>query len=892
MSWDFVGRIRELRSLEAGWLAAGAGGAAPVIVVSGESGIGKTRTVAELARVVRARGAEVWWGTCYEGGDAHPYGAWAEAVRGYVERSGGEALAAVLGGEVRWLAPLLGDVALPGIERVSAPPGVARVRLAEVLARVLDSFERPPVVVLDDMQWAYPESLELFGQVSRLARGTLVVVSCRGTGLELGHPLAQRLAEVGRQRRCEYLALESLPRGEAGELLEQAAGSPLEAALVDAVYADSAGNPFFLQELGRHLQRRGATSLAAGVGQGLPESIRSAVELRLAGVTAQTRHMLGLASVFTAGFGFAELAALTELKEAPLVDCLEHALSEELVRSLDGERYDFAHSLVREALYEGLSPGRRTRLHRRLAEALEHLYAGDPARVAGELVREYHASATLPGADRGAIYALTAAQGARSAGAPADAVAVLRLGLDLVAAEDIETRAKVLGELARAEAEAALADEAPRTLEAAALLLEQGGAPSEAIAELLYEVVVTFTLAFTAVPANLNAIEPLIARTLAAVEESRSLTWARLKLIDRYTRPEAVGPVRTLQPARLDPEAVQVVRSQGTEADYAFTIDSLDPAFGAEAEQLIDRIEGWRDPVARLWALVHVVTHLTLTNPSSSPAADRLSTELCLLADDVSLAPRRGLARVLRAALLGGRGDFDAAAEQIGAARTLFERQSLDGVLPGVVTLVAGLTAQHVVVDWPRLATTMWDLVRNPKAAGTLGLACAGFAAQAFGHAGEVDQARAVLGHILPELESAGPLEPPTSGAVGLAGAAVWELRAADLAARLLPRALALADADGYEFYMTSTELTVARLSTVLGRFDQAADYFERARATLEQRGQPVLRAIVDYDEALARLSHGQPGAAKLLADAGARFHELGMRAWSRRAALLEVTNP
>jgi hypothetical protein len=79
----------------------------------------------------------------------------------------------------------------------------------------------------------------LFGHVSRLARGALVVVSCRGTGLELGHPLAQRLAEVGRQRPCEYLALESLPRGEAGELLEQAAGGPLEAALVDVVYADS-----------------------------------------------------------------------------------------------------------------------------------------------------------------------------------------------------------------------------------------------------------------------------------------------------------------------------------------------------------------------------------------------------------------------------------------------------------------------------------------------------------------------------------------------------------------------------------------------------------------------------------------------------------------------------
>jgi hypothetical protein len=272
--------------------------------------------------------------------------------------------------------------------------------------------------------------------------------------------------------------------------------------------------------------------------------------LRLASVTAQTRNMLGLASLFTAGFGFAELAALTQLKEAPLVDRLEQALSEELLRPLDGERYDFAHSLVREALYDGLSPGRRTSLHRRLAETLEHLHRDDPARVAGELVRHYHASAALPGADRGAVHARTAARAARSAAAPGDAVVMLRLGLDLVAAEDIETRAAVLGELARAEAEAGLADDAPRTLAAAALLLEREGAASEVIAELLYEVVVTFTLAFTAVPPNLDAIEPLIARVLAAVGQSRSLTWARLKLVDRYTRPEAAGPVHPARSSR------------------------------------------------------------------------------------------------------------------------------------------------------------------------------------------------------------------------------------------------------------------------------------------------------------------------------------------------------
>jgi DNA-binding CsgD family transcriptional regulator len=117
----------------------------------------------------------------------------------------------------------------------------------------------------------------------------------------------------------------------------------------------------------------------------------------------------------------------------------------------------------------------------------------------------------------------------------------------------------------------------------------------------------------------------------------------------------------------------------------------------------------------------------------------------------------------------------------------------------------------------------------------------------------------------------------------------VWELRAYDLAKRLLPRALALAEAEGHEFFMTSSELTVARLCVVLGQFDRAVVYFGRARETLDRRDQRVLRAIVDYDEALARLAHRQPGAARLLSVASARFEELGMREWSRRAAHVEV---
>jgi hypothetical protein len=169
----------------------------------------------------------------------------------------------VLGDDGRWLAP---DGGPAGRAPAGVPAVVARVRLAEVLARMVDAPSARAAVILDDMQWADPESLELFGHVARLAPQSLIVVIFRGAGLELGHPLAQCLAEVQRQRSCEYLPLDSLPRHDGGRLLEQAAGIALETQLVDALYARSGGNPFYLGELGRYLLSHGDTTTVSGDG--------------------------------------------------------------------------------------------------------------------------------------------------------------------------------------------------------------------------------------------------------------------------------------------------------------------------------------------------------------------------------------------------------------------------------------------------------------------------------------------------------------------------------------------------------------------------------------------------------------------------------------------------
>jgi DNA-binding CsgD family transcriptional regulator len=882
---DFRGRRRELAALQAGWAAA-SGGEAPVIVVHGEPGIGKTRLVSELAGSVRTQGAEVLWGTCHEGALDQPYGVWADAARSLIAPLGDAGLQQQLGDDVRWLAPLTG--AAPSPDRVPATVSlaVARLRLAEVFTELLQARTPPPLVVLDDMQWANPDSLELFGHLVRLATGTAIVVIFRGNALELGHPLAQRLAEVGRVRACEYLHLGRLERRDAAGLLQQAADRRLDPTLEEALYARSDGNPFFLAELGRYLGGHGELGVGAS-GVRLPESIRAAVGLRIARLSAETRRVVQLASVFTAGFGFEPLQMMADLPEEELLDCLEQALAAELLRPIEGERYDFVHALVRQTLYEQMSVSRRVRLHRRLAVALEQLHAGDPDLVAAELVQQYHSSASLAGADRGAALALPAAERARAAGAPADAAGLLRLGLDLVSDRDGELKAQLLSRLALAAAEAGLLTEASLDLEAAVDLLGHHDGRHEEIAELVYSVGVAAWVD----PMAALRIGPLIERALDGLGAERNLAWARLKLVERSVTQQVLGDVEVLEWAHFDPEAVMIARTLGTEADYASTVNGWFAEFGDELEELIARMAGWTDPAARLQALVAVVGYLTLLEPGRSrEITDLLCADLRGLADDVGLLPHRSVARVLRATMLGTDGQFAAAAQQLRNADDLFSGQPPAPSSQALVALIAVLTEQHLVPDWPMVATTMWRFARSAEHfAGWLSLACAAIAARAEATAGDENHAREILEQILPALAPAGPLWSTASNALGLVGDAVWELRDAELARALLPAARRVMDGDARAFYMTSPALTVGRLSALAGSVDEALQAFAVARATLESRGQVVLRAVVDHDEAVARIASRRPGAGPLLASARTRFTELGMQEWMRRSDEIEV---
>jgi eukaryotic-like serine/threonine-protein kinase len=292
----FVGRQRELATLRAslGRAIAGSGGVALLV---GEAGIGKTWIAREFVREAQQDGAIVLWGRCFEGEWQPPYGPWVEALAelvgglGRVGRVDGiepEHLRRELGAGAAPLGQLVPELhtALPDLPPpVPLRPDEMRLRLYEAVTRVLRTAPRnqPIVLVLDDLHWADRDTLQLLWYVARSGhRSRLLIVGVyRDPDPDFGptHPLHDTLAILRHEASYEHIAVSGLDYPEAAAYLAQAAGQGLPRSLVQAIYAETDGNPFYTQEVFRHLveerkivRRAERWSTDAGTGDlGIPD---------------------------------------------------------------------------------------------------------------------------------------------------------------------------------------------------------------------------------------------------------------------------------------------------------------------------------------------------------------------------------------------------------------------------------------------------------------------------------------------------------------------------------------------------------------------------------------------------------------------------------------------
>jgi predicted ATPase len=400
----FVGREAELGALTAD-LDAAVGGRGGVVLLAGEPGIGKTRLAEELAAQATARGVLVLWGRCWEGEGAPAFWPWVQLVRAYVRAADPAGLRRDMGAGAAAIAQLVPALRerLPDLPTLPpTEPEAARFRLFDSLASFLRAAAawRPLLLVLDDLHWADAPSLALLCFLGRELEdaGPLVLGIYRHGEVDRWHPLLATLADLTRGQHCRRLLLGGLDQQEVASFVTAVAGVQPPRELAVALHRETDGNPFFVTEVVRLLASQGrldhtktGSPVLAG---GLPEGVKSVVAQRL-GRLSDGRRLLEVAAVLGRDFGLRILQPASGLDPGRLLEVLEEAEAARVVAETPGAlgRWRFAHALVREVLYEGLPAARRVRLHGRVGEALEAVYAADPGPHLAELAHHFVAAA-------------------------------------------------------------------------------------------------------------------------------------------------------------------------------------------------------------------------------------------------------------------------------------------------------------------------------------------------------------------------------------------------------------------------------------------------------------------------------------------------------------------
>jgi DNA-binding SARP family transcriptional activator len=379
----FVGRNDELGRLEAALTSAADWGVRRLVVIAGEPGIGKTRLAATLAVDARAKGALALYGRCDEGLEA-PFQPFVEALGQLVSTSDVAALVASLGVRASYLTRLLPELRpYVSVEAPAEDPAVARFHLFDAIDVMLASVSTsaPVVLVLDDLHWADATSLMLLrflARSPRLAR-LLVVGTYRHTELSRTHPLEACLSDLRSGSGVDSLLLRGLNETDIRELLDAWDGEAPSGDFVTVLEQQTEGNPFFVEEVIRHLEQ----SMAAKIGD-IPEGVRGVIGRRLSRLKPAVYDTLRVAAVIGPEFDLSTLAEATGWNRDELLDALDEAVAAELVTEAPASfgGYEFTHALVRQTLYQELSATRRAQIHWRIGRSLAVVHPDDPHRRA------------------------------------------------------------------------------------------------------------------------------------------------------------------------------------------------------------------------------------------------------------------------------------------------------------------------------------------------------------------------------------------------------------------------------------------------------------------------------------------------------------------------------
>ena len=389
----FVGRDTQLEALR-GCLQRTLAKRRQMVFITGETGIGKTTLADESMRRAAAEfsGIRMARGQCVEGhGGREPYYPVLEAIGQLCRGADGATLVQILSAQApTWLVQFPDLVASEQRERLQQEIlGATRDRMLREIGEALETFsaERPLLLVLEDLHWADPSTVDF---ISTLARrrgpGKLMLIGTyRPVDITLAqHPLKAVKQDLLVHQLCREIALQPLTQADVGAYLAiEMAGGVVPEGLAALIYRYSEGNPLFMVAALEHMRNRDVIAVANGIWQfnepsenialEAPESLRQMIELQIERLSADEQRVLEIASVRGVSFT-ADVGTTVDPEKFESV-CEDLSRRQLMVRRTGSSQfrdgtisdcYQFVHVLYRDVFYRRQTPACRARLQPRI----------------------------------------------------------------------------------------------------------------------------------------------------------------------------------------------------------------------------------------------------------------------------------------------------------------------------------------------------------------------------------------------------------------------------------------------------------------------------------------------------------------------------------------------
>ena len=375
------------------------------VAIEGEPGIGKTRLLADLEGLGESREHLVLRGSAAEYERDVPLAVWADALDSYLAARDPRRLE-------EWDEQLLDTLAgvFPSLGDGSQPDGEAtdeRYRMHRAVRTLLELIaqDAPTVLLLDDLHWADPASIDLIAALVRRPISAPVLLALSFRAGMAPDALASALAAPS----LTLIDLAPLDRACCAELI----GAEPDSNRLELIYTESGGNPFYSLQLGQsEAPARSESGDNVASSAGVPPLVASVLLEELGALSPEARLLLEAASIVGDPFEPELAYEVGELGADVQVDALDELLDAKLLHpTAVPRRFAFRHPLVRRAVYESARAGWRLSAHERAANAME-------ARGASSLERAHHVEYSATQSDGRAIAILTEAATASEGRSP------------------------------------------------------------------------------------------------------------------------------------------------------------------------------------------------------------------------------------------------------------------------------------------------------------------------------------------------------------------------------------------------------------------------------------------------------------------------------------------